>query len=46
MRFMFNVFKKLCLPDLQESNGGAIHRVGNYPDLLSNMSRYCCLVEI
>ena len=29
-------------PDSQESDGGAIHRVSNYPDLLSEMPRYCC----
>ena len=29
-------------PDSQESDGGAIHRVSNYPDLLPEMPRYCC----
>ena len=33
-------------PNSQESDGGAIHRVSNYPDLLPEMPRYCCLVEI
>ena len=33
-------------PDLQESDGGAIHRVSNYPDLLSEMPRYCCPLVI
>ena len=28
--------------DSQESDGGAIHRVSNYPDLLPEMPRYCC----
>ena len=35
---------------MQESDGGAIYRVSNYPDLLSEMPRYCCplviLIEI
>ena len=29
-------------PDSQESDGGAIHRASNYPDLLPEMPRYCC----
>ena len=29
-------------PDSQVSDGGAIHRVSNYPDLLPEMPRYCC----
>ena len=29
-------------PDSQESDGGAIRRVSNYPDLLPEMPRYCC----
>ena len=33
-------------PDLQESNRGTIHRASNYPDLLSQMSGYCCPIEI
>ena len=33
-------------PDSQESDGGAIHRVGNYPDLLPEMPRYCCPLVI
>ena len=33
-------------PDSQESVGGAIHRTSNYPHLLPEMSRYCCLLEI
>ena len=35
-------------PDLQESDGGAntVHRVGNHPDLLPEMPRYCCLLVI
>ena len=33
-------------PDLEESVGGATHRRSNYPDLLHDMPRYCCPVEI
>ena len=33
-------------PDSQESDGGAIHRVSNYPDLLLEMPRYCCPLVI
>ena len=29
-------------PDSQESDGGAMHRVSNYPDLLPEMPKYCC----
>ena len=29
-------------PDSQESDGGAIHRVSNYPNLLPEIPRYCC----
>ena len=55
MRFMFNVFKKTILIFLSLSNlssllagndGGAIQRVGNYPDLLPEMPRYCCPLVI
>ena len=33
-------------PDSQESDGGAIHGVSNYPDLLPEMPRYCCPLVI
>ena len=33
-------------PDSQESDGGVIHRVSNYPDLLPEMPRYCCTLVI
>ena len=33
-------------PDSQESDGGAIRRVSNYPDLLLEMPRYCCPLVI
>ena len=32
--------------DSQESDGGAIHRVSNFPDLLPEMPRYCCPLVI
>ena len=38
--FFFNLY--IYPPDSQESDGGAIHRVSNYPDLLPEMPRYCC----
>ena len=38
--FYFNLY--IYPPDSQESDGGAIHRVSNYPDLLPEMPRYCC----
>ena len=40
----FNLY--IYPPDSQESDGGAIHRVGNYPDLLPEMPRYCCPLVI
>ena len=55
MRFMFNAFKKTIFiffylyiypPDSQESDGGAIHRVSNYPGLLPEIPRYCCPLVI
>ena len=39
--FIFYFYLYIYPPDSQESNGGAIHRVGNYPDLLPEMQRYC-----
>ena len=36
----------IYLPDSQESDGGAIHRVSNYLDLLPEMPRYCCPLVI
>ena len=33
-------------PDSQESDGGAIHRVSKYPDLLPEVAKYCCPVVI
>ena len=51
----FNIYKFFCFfylyiypPDSQESDGdgGAIHGVSNYPDLLPEMPRYCCPLVI
>ena len=48
--FLFFIFLNFYLyiypPDSQESDGGAIHRVSNYPDLLPEMPRYCCPLVI
>ena len=33
-------------PNLQESDGGAIHRANNFPDLLPEMQKYCCPLEV
>ena len=45
--FIYFLFLSLYLsPDLQESDGGAIHRVSNYPDLLLEMPRYFCPLVI
>ena len=40
--FLFLFYLYIYPPDSQESDGGAIHRVSNYPDLLPEMPRYCC----
>ena len=40
--FIFYFYLYIYPPDSQEGDGGAIHRVSNYPDLLPEMSRYCC----
>ena len=36
----------ICLPDSQESVGGALHNANNYRDLLPEMPRYCYPVII
>ena len=49
MKFCTNVlffYLYIYPPDSQESDGGAIHRVSNYPDLLLEMPRYCCPLVI
>ena len=40
LNFFLNLY--IYPPDSQESDGGATHRVSNYPNLLPEMSRYCC----
>ena len=44
--FLFYFYLYIYPPDSQESDGGAIHRVRNYPDLLPEMPRYCCPLVI
>ena len=44
--YFFYFYLYIYPPDSQESDGGAIHRVSNYPDLLPEMPRYCCLLVI
>ena len=44
--FLFYLYLYIYPPDSQESDGGAINSKSNYPDLLSEMSRYCCPLEI
>ena len=44
--FLFYLYHYIYPPDAQESDGGAIHRVSNYPDLLPEMPRYCCPLVI
>ena len=44
--FIFYFYLYIYPPDSQESDGGAIHRVSNYPDLLPKMPRYCCPLVI
>ena len=39
--FFFHFYLYIYPPDWQESDGGAIHRVSNYPDLLPEMPSYC-----
>ena len=38
--YFFYFYHCIYPPDSQESDGGAIHRVSNYPDLLPEMPRY------
>ena len=40
--FFFCFYLYIYPPDSQESDGGAIHRVGNCPDQLPEIPRYCC----
>ena len=39
--YFFYFYLYIYPPDSQESDGGAVHRVGNYPNLLPEMPRYC-----
>ena len=39
--FTYSFYLYIYPPDSHESNGGAIHRVSNYPDLLPEIPRYC-----
>ena len=43
---LFFFYLSIYPPDSQESDGGVIHRVSNYPDLLPEMPRYCCPLVI
>ena len=46
--FSFLFYLYMYSPDSQESDGGInrLHRTSNYPDLLPEMPRYFCLLEI
>ena len=44
--FYLFIYFYIYPPDSQESDGGVIHRASNYPNLLPDMPRYCCLLEI
>ena len=44
--FFFFLYIYIYPPDSQESDGCAIHRESNYPDLLPEMSTYCCPLVI
>ena len=43
---LFFFYLYIYPPDSQESDGGAIHKISNYPDLLPEMPRYCCPLVI
>ena len=44
--FIYLFYLYIYPPDSQESDGGAIHSVGNHPDLLPKIPRYCCPLVI
>ena len=44
--FIYYFYLYIYPSDSQESDGGALHRVSNYPDLLPEMPRYCCPLVI
>ena len=41
--FIYLYYLYIYPADSQESNGGTMHKVSNYPDLLPEMLSYCCL---
>ena len=43
---LYFIYLYIYPPDSQESDGGAIHRASNYPDLLPEIRRYCCPLVI
>ena len=44
--FIYLFYLYIYPPDSQERDRGAIHSVGNYPDLLPKIPRYCCPLVI
>ena len=44
--FIFYFYLYIYPPDSQDSDGGAIRRVSNYPDLLPEIPRYYCPLVI
>ena len=44
--FIFLFYLYIYPPNSQESDEALIHRVSNFPDLLPEMPRYCCLLVI
>ena len=46
LSILYLFYLEIYPPDSQESDGSAIHRVGNYPNLLPKMPRYCCPLVI
>ena len=44
--YFISLYMYINSPDLQQSIEGAIHQKSNQADLLPEMPRYCCLVEI
>ena len=45
MKFFISFYLYIYSLDSQVSDGGAVHRTNNYPDLLPEMLAYCCGVE-
>ena len=44
--FFYFISTYIHPPNSQESDGGAIHKASNYRDLLLEMPKYCCPLEI